>query len=524
VYAHRSFSLHLPERLRRCRNRIAQLSASPDHDAIVELFVDVGEAYAAVADGSAPGDAVVDAWAAAMQTVAAALCESWHGRPVSITLPSMPAGSPVDVRATTAEGFAYYALLPEQYLVAAERFVRERAPASLLCIGIRSIGGPLAFVVAAAARALGVAARVVTVRPCGHPFDRRVEFTEPVPEQLIAVVDEGPGLSGSSFASVADALVGRGVAPDRITLFPSWEAPVEGLRSARGRAAWRRHPHAVAAFEDVWPIDGLTDISAGQWRALVFGPDDARWPAVQPQHERRKYLPSALAPATVMRFAGLGRYGREKFERAALLGDAGFAPRAASLRRGFLSETWVDGRRLDAADGRREEVLDRVAAYAAFLRRDCRTGNGARTEDLDIAARFDEPEIAVDGRMMPHDWVERGSALVKTDALDHHADDFLPGCRDIAWDLAGASVEFDLDASAERRMIETYVRLSGDRTIGHRLPEYKTAYLRYRLAYVSLAIESLGGSTDAPRFSAAASRYRRSLAARESSRHRRRRC
>ena len=78
----------------------------------------------------------------------------------------------------------------------------------LLVVGIRSIGTTLSAVAAAAARARGIAAERITVRPQGHPYNRTAEFTA---EQMAAVsravssgasfvvVDEGPGLSGSSF-------------------------------------------------------------------------------------------------------------------------------------------------------------------------------------------------------------------------------------------------------------------------------------------------------------------------------------
>ena len=50
--------------------------------------------------------------------------------------------------------------------------------------------------------------------------------------------------------------------------------------------------------------------------------------------------------------------------------------------------------------------------------------------------------VAIDGRMLPHEWLETRMAIVKADALDHHDDHFFPGCQDIAWDIAGASVEW----------------------------------------------------------------------------------
>ncbi len=58
--------------------------------------------------------------------------------------------------------------------------------------------------------------------------------------------------------------------------------------------------------------------------------------------------------------------------------------------------------------------------------------------------------MAIDGRMLPHEWVTDGGRLMKVDALDHPADDFLPGCRDIAWDVAGACVELGLSAGGRR--------------------------------------------------------------------------
>jgi hypothetical protein len=103
---------------------------------------------------------------------------------------------------------------------------------------------------------------------------------------------------------------------------------------------------------------------------------------------------------------------------------------------------------------------------------------------------------------------------MKVDALDHHADDFFPGCRDIAWDVAGAVVELGLDGDAETALLERYRQRSRDTTIAARLPFYTAAYLAYRLGYATLAAHSLGSAPDGARFSKAVRRYRRLLAAR----------
>jgi hypothetical protein len=91
-------------------------------------------------------------------------------------------------------------------------------------IGIRSIGTGLAAVVAAVA---GEGSIVFSVRPQGHPFDRRLSLSPSLETAIlngapeIAIVDEGPGLSGSSFGCVADWLEDRGVPPESIAFFPS---------------------------------------------------------------------------------------------------------------------------------------------------------------------------------------------------------------------------------------------------------------------------------------------------------------
>ena len=94
-------------------------------------------------------------------------------------------------------------------------------------IGIRSIGTGLAAIVAAA---LG-AKRPFTVRPVGHPFSRELRIGDGLKEQLLAdphasfaIVDEGPGLSGSSFAAVIGWLRDNDVAPAASTSSPAMAA------------------------------------------------------------------------------------------------------------------------------------------------------------------------------------------------------------------------------------------------------------------------------------------------------------
>ncbi len=155
---------------------------------------------------------------------------------------------------STPEGFAYYALHPLAY---ADVISQLPPCAHLLVVGIRSIGTTLSSVAAAAARARGIVAERITVRPQGHPYNRTVELTT---EQMaavrnavsrgasFAVIDEGPGLSGSSFLATAEALEAVGAPVEKIILISSHAPNVDALCAENAARRWQRfHCIPVAA-------------------------------------------------------------------------------------------------------------------------------------------------------------------------------------------------------------------------------------------------------------------------------------
>jgi len=557
VYGHHGYRVEIEPFLRGFLRSVSDLPDAASHDAIVDLFVSFSEAYVAAIDARCPDrDDDVDLlrpWQRTLHALARALTASADGDRDAVRQAIAScrrhasrvkaAGLDASLAARAAEGFAHYSLYPEQYAVAAARFVKTIGPRAVACIGVRTIGVPLAHVVAAACERRGVPATVHTVRPRGDPFDRRLMLSDGLRQRLrrtrashLAIVDEGPGLSGSSFAAASDALLELGICSSRIVLFPGWSAPAAALNSARGQRTWERHVRFVAAFDAVFATDGHENLSGGAWRGRVFA-SASRWPAVQPQHERLKFLTAAGNRSWISRFAGLGPYGRAKRARAERLAAAGFTTPPLILSRGLLTRSWIDGVPLTPhrpALG----AIDRIAAYVAFVRRTFPTGRAAPVDDLvemlrtnaresgatpclhaidalaDGARQFAEPEIAVDGRMLPHDWLQTtDNVLMKVDGLDHHADDFLPGCRDCAWDIAGAIVEFDLDRPRVSRLVDRYRWVSSDTTIERRLPFYRAAYLAYRIGYTTLASHTLGAaSADGRRFARLTARYCRSLA------------
>jgi hypothetical protein len=276
-----------------------------------------------------------------------------------------------------------------------------------------------------------------------------------------------------------------------------------------------------------------TDVSAGQWRSHVFM-RESEFPAVHPRHERLKYRTAGPA-RDLLRFAGLGPYGQLALVRAEALMDAGFGPSVHGLSRGFLRMSFLEGRPLRRNDVTRT-LLERMAAYLAYLKRHCATGSPASPDGLremvaanvadifgcdripivervmNTVGRFTGAEaVAVDGRMLPHDWIASDAGFHKTDALDHHRDDFFPGHEDIAWDVAGACVEFDLDPKAREYFVSRYRWHARDPEIERRLPFYRLAYLAYRIGYVSMASADLPDTPDGGRFRQLTARYRAQL-------------
>ena len=52
----------------------------------------------------------------------------------------------------------------------------------------------------------------------------------------------------------------------------------------------------------------------------------------------------------------------------------------------------------------------------------------------------------------------------------------VPGPVDVAWDLVGAVVEWELGGATREALLERYARISGDRGVRGRLPAYVRAY------------------------------------------------
>lgn len=452
------------------------------------------------------------------------------------------------------EGFVYYGLYPETYIQAADTFHSDVTPESVVVVGIRTIGTQLSALVAARLEKYNCKVDSFTVRTKGHPFSRYIEISEQQKQKLlvndttwVVVVDEGPGLSGSTICGTLLKINECGVPPERTVVFPSWIPDGKHFISANARSMWDHYKKYLGSFDDIWIRNGrleklfdkkiYQEISSGMWRSYFLKNEDV-FPAVHPNHERRKYILREKRQNTfsIVKFAGLGRYGDTYVKRGRMLAQAGFTPSLNSFANGFVDMDFIDGEFV--APGEPENcLLEMVARYCTFLKVNCAAepvttyssvmemirvnveeGLGSSwLGSVDLLDKkytgpvYEDDVVSIDGRMFPHKFIKTSRGYVKIDHLEHHADEFFHGPQNIAWDLAGFSVEFELSQKKRDTMVELYIHYSNDRSIFERLPFFTIAYLSFRLGYVTLASQSLQGQADALRFDVLITKYKENL-------------
>ena len=570
----------LIESLRRDLERLDRTAPGVEHHTrAVSLLLGAGELAQGIADAGFARDGRdrLDMGPAAAMRLAVGLARvMWRSHAGRYTSPGslsscraaleelarQPLPDTVTVRA--GEGFHHYGVYPETYAAAAAAaFAARPLP---VVIGVRTIGATLAAAVAGALPARG--GPPLTVRPVGPPSERRLAVGDDVTGWLaaargrvVAVVDEGPGVSGSSFAAVLDALSEAGVDERDVWAFPSHDGDVGGGASPETRARWARVRRVHLPFETVflrpgddrledWTRDLIgthdapaEDLTGGLWRRLLFR-DAQDWPPVIAARERRKFLLRARGGRFLARFVGLGGVGAAASARAGELGEAGFSPPPLGLRHGFLITAWLGAARALSSCRAwfpRGALVEHLAEYLAFRggRFPADRSRGAAPEallemavvnaceglgpaaarrlerftpwlrDLARAAR----PVEVDARLHAWEWlVTDDGRLLKTDAVDHCDGHDPVGCQDLAWDVAGAIVELRLDPG-ETTALRRALAERGYPIEPEPLSFYMSAYLAFQLGLCASGAESAGDEAERDRLREAAGRYRRWLGA-----------
>jgi hypothetical protein len=503
---------------------LKELSAAAPKPALLDALLRVSELECALADRGSRHAAriasVTDALAAALVSECPLNVPELADVLACVQVPETISVSP-------PEGFTYYALHPLNFsdMAAGVRVEGSRAAV----IGIRSIGTTLSAIVKARLEQRGLPVERITVRPHGHPFDRVTQFTG---EQLrwirkqrergahFLVVDEGPGLSGSSFLSVGEALLECRVPSARIAFLCSRCPDPASLVARDAPARWPRFNSYYVQPNDQLPEDVEVYVAGGIWRAHFIGAE-SEWPASWTQTERLKFL--SRDRRRLYKFEGLGRFGAEVYARSMQLAASGFGPRPQEQANGFVAYPVVPGRILRRED-LSTEVLDRMARYCAFRATEFRVQRpptmlhpmlqfNASQEfgvnpDVDAGAFVTPNPIITDSHLLPHEWLQTADGqLLKLDGVSHGDDHFYPGPTDIAWDLAGAIVEWEMPPQAQEYFLERYRKFSGD-DARPRLRPYLLAYTMFRLGFSKMAAEAMRGSDEAPRLVTSYRRYR----------------
>jgi hypothetical protein len=406
----------------------------------------------------------------------------------SMDVPSAEDMETLDVEACATvkipEGFAFYCLYPESYAAAAREWASTHEPASVLIVGLRSIGTTLSAVVRAALREKGFEASRITVRPKGDPYNRTVEFDPGLLESVdwLLVVDEGPGRSGSSMASVAKSAMACGFDASRIAFFPADDRAPGSEANAEVLAIWERIPRIVGDRTDITmllaqeseiltgcPVVARHDFSGGKWREFLYK-CEGEWPPAATAFERAKFMFELQNGRRILwKFAGFTSPPEKEPVLIQSRRESWSAP-VLSSHLGFVATRWIDGTPLKKQD-LNEELLRCFGSYLAVSVGDPLGSVAAKeaverlthmlywntAELLGEAAAQDlcgrlarEPDGSApsygDGRMAPHEWIQaRDGRIVKTDMWGHDWDHTMVGPQSWLWDLAGLVAEWDLN-------------------------------------------------------------------------------
>jgi hypothetical protein len=472
------------------------------------------------------------------------------------------------VRVKIPEGFAFYTLFPEQYCASAKTWAEQHRMehGDVLVVGIRSIGTTLSALVTSVLKSSGRAAKRITVRPTGHPFSRQTLLPPDVLQsaEYALIVDEGPGISGSSMASVGHALEQAGLPPKRMTILPGHAGQPGSAASDAVRAWWAEVSRIVTPLEAVrwagrsliedlaaktaeltgYPVQQVVAWGGGLWRQSVYR-DETDWPQVCQAFERSKYLCITEKGSVVWKFAGFPLVPTDKdavaglsedtYQKLQLLAERGFTPAPLGVQQGFVALPFVEGAPLRQDDATAELFahIGRYIAAAAGQPMDMAEAGEAHrrvcemvywniwevlgeemAERLKPVLEAISPQVGPtygDGHLAPHEWRRsRGGGLLKLDAGGHCFDHTVLGKQSVLWDVAGALCEWDADQTTETALVDAFREASASVVDQTALGFYQLSYTAFKAGQYRLCA-SMSEGTEEARLTAAFELWKRKL-------------
>ena len=448
------------------------------------------------------------------------------------------------------EGFAFYTLYPERYALAAQQWTEGKtAENGVIVVGVRSIGTTLSALAAQSLRRLGWQMQRVTVRPTGHPLSRQVSLPADVSANVAwgLIVDEGPGISGSSMAAAAEALTVAGMPRDRISFLASHEGEPSEPPNESVRRRWADTPRYSVPLEAAfWQGLSLTETLAAQterlcpnsgkavwiesaggglWRKWLYA-NVEQWTAASVPFEATKYRCWLENGDSVLwKFAGLavtqtGSQVDNAWVRMRRLAEQGWTVAPLGTTLGFVAIPWVEGTPLTShntdtdtlrhigkylalsvgssldADAQKEalERLSHLLYWNTWEALGEAAAEQTKAWTAKAAAQLDGKSLPSygDGRLAPHEWLRTAEGrILKTDCAGHDQDHTIVGRQIQAWDVVGALVEWRLSAANALPLLAAYTEAGGRVPSTDVLRFYQMAYAAFRVGMMAVSANAI---------------------------------
>jgi hypothetical protein len=447
------------------------------------------------------------------------------------------------LEAKVPEGYQCYRLYPEQYIEATLQVLEQEPFEISHVVGIRTIGTSLSAVVAETLRVHGKAATRQTARPTGDPYNRQVSETEAVKADLVLVVDEGPGQSGSSFAAVYRAV--NATSQARVVFLPGHAGEPGSSASDETRRIWtdtKRYVHDYTAGVEERLRSATAELLKSNCETIELTSTD-RWPLPcdSPSYapfEQPKYLASSGDQRLLWIFYGLESWdagaSREWLHLEKLYQNRFGPPPLGKPVLGFVAvkiepwkpigqinlEEFIDYLKASSltefVNFEPDEAFGRLSHMAYWnVQKTLGSESAQRLRSLTPAGPpagavglFGEPARAsyCDGRLHLSNWVRTvDGQLIKLDAAGHTRDNTIVGLQHILWDIAGAVVELGLNS-------DDLLRRTKLGAVSSHFPFYQLAYLAFWAGMARMSADILGPQDHrTPRLEAEFNRYRAAL-------------